>query len=108
MMDELAEYDNLIRALGALFYTSKKMTDLVPCIFQAWKERSFEKRASNIINIMSDQQLETQKKSPPKPRDDFSEEYDEEDFDEGNQEEFMKVERSDHSCTIIPATNIKP
>ncbi len=33
MMDELSEYDNLIKAMGALFFTSKRMTDLVPCIF---------------------------------------------------------------------------
>ena len=33
MMDELSEYDNLIRAMGALFYTSKRMGDQVPCIF---------------------------------------------------------------------------
>jgi hypothetical protein len=33
LMEELTEYDNLIRAMGALFYTSKQMTDTVPCIF---------------------------------------------------------------------------
>jgi hypothetical protein len=48
MMDELAEYDNLIRAMGAFFYTSKRMSDLIPCVFQAWKDFSFEKKAIRI------------------------------------------------------------
>ena len=54
MMDELSEYDNLIRAMGALFYTSKKMGDLVPCIFQAWKEHSFEIKAKKIRQLLSE------------------------------------------------------
>ena len=33
MMQELSEYDNLIKAMGALFYTSKRMGNVVPCIF---------------------------------------------------------------------------
>ena len=33
MIDELAEYDNLIKAMGAFFYTSKKMSDVVPVVF---------------------------------------------------------------------------
>jgi hypothetical protein len=33
MMEELAEYDNLIKAMAALFFTSKKMSEAVPCIF---------------------------------------------------------------------------
>ena len=33
MMKELAEYENLIRAMGALFYTSKSMQNVVPCVF---------------------------------------------------------------------------
>lgn len=32
-MDELSEYDNLIKAMGALFYTSKRMQDVIPCVF---------------------------------------------------------------------------
>ncbi len=54
MMDELAEYENLIRAMGALFYTSKRMSDIVPCVFQAWKEYAFEMKANKIINFISD------------------------------------------------------
>ena len=53
MMDELAEYENLIRAMGALFYTSKRMSDIVPSVFQAWKEHAFEVRANKIINYIS-------------------------------------------------------
>jgi len=34
MMEELNEYDNLIRALGAIFYTTKRMgSEIMPCIF---------------------------------------------------------------------------
>lgn len=33
MMEELQEYDNLIRAMGALFYTSKRMGEVMPCVF---------------------------------------------------------------------------
>jgi len=54
MMEELAEYDNLIRAMGAMFYTSKRMADKVPTVFQAWKEYSFEMRARKIHSILSD------------------------------------------------------
>ena len=53
-MDELSEYDNLIRAMGALFYTSKRMSEAVPCIFQAWKETAFENRARRIRNLLSE------------------------------------------------------
>eukprot|EP00347_Sterkiella_histriomuscorum_P005050 403358092 len=61
MMDELSEYDNLIRAMGALFYTSKKMGDQIPCIFQAWKEYSFEMRANKIRNLLSESQVQNVK-----------------------------------------------
>ena len=52
-MHELTEYDNLIRAMGALFYTQKKMSNLIPCMFQAWKDMAFENRAKKIRNILS-------------------------------------------------------
>lgn len=54
MINELAEYDNLIKAMGALFYSSKRMQDLVPCLFQAWKEYTFEKKANKIRNMLSE------------------------------------------------------
>ena len=54
MMDELSEYDNLIKAMGALFYTSKKMSEMVPCIFQGWKEMAFENKAKRIRTLLSD------------------------------------------------------
>jgi hypothetical protein len=54
MMNELSEYDNLIKAMGALFYTSKKMSNIVPCIMQAWKEIAFENRAKKIRNMLSE------------------------------------------------------
>jgi hypothetical protein len=62
MMDELSEYDNLIKAMGALFFTSKKMGNIIPCIFQAWKEYSFEKRAQKIRNLLSESELGIKKK----------------------------------------------
>lgn len=53
-MEELAEHDNLIKAMGACFYTSKKMSDIVPCVFQALKEYTFEMRANKIRNLLSE------------------------------------------------------
>jgi hypothetical protein len=53
MMNELQEYDNLIRAMGALFYTSKRMGEIVPCVFQNWKEFAFESKAKKIHHFLS-------------------------------------------------------
>ena len=53
MMDQLGEYDNLIKAIGALQYTSKYMANIVPIAFQAWKEMVFEKRANRIHEMLS-------------------------------------------------------
>ena len=33
MMENLVEYDNLIKAMGSLFYVSKRISDTVPCVF---------------------------------------------------------------------------
>ena len=55
MMNELSEYDNLIRAMGALFYTSKKMSEVVPCVFQNWKEFAFESKAKKIHQFLSNE-----------------------------------------------------
>jgi hypothetical protein len=54
MMEELSEYDNLIKAMGALFYTSKRMSEAVPCIFQGWKEMAFESKAKKIRTMLSE------------------------------------------------------
>ena len=53
LMVKLEEYDNLINAMGALFYVSKQMVNKVPCAFEAWKEFAFEKRASKIHDMLS-------------------------------------------------------
>lgn len=53
MMDQLGEYDNLIKAIGALQYTSKYMANIVPLAFQAWKEMVFEKRANRLHDMLS-------------------------------------------------------
>ena len=55
MMDRLGEYDNLIKAIGALQFTSKYMSNNVPIIFQAWKDFVFEKRANRIHDMLSSQ-----------------------------------------------------
>ena len=40
--------------MGALHYTSKKMNEDIPCIFQAWKEIAFEQRAKKIRHLLSE------------------------------------------------------
>jgi hypothetical protein len=57
MMNELSEYDNLIKAMGALFYTSKKMSEIIPCVFQNWKEFAFESKAKKIHNFLSNEKM---------------------------------------------------
>ena len=52
-MIKLEEYDNLISAMGALFYVSKKMTGVVPCVFAVWKEIAIERRAGRIHEMLS-------------------------------------------------------
>ena len=51
-MIKLEEYDNLISAMGALFYVSKKMTGVVPCVFSVWKEIAIERRAGRIHEML--------------------------------------------------------
>ena len=138
-MEQLQEYDNLIRAMGALFYTSKRMGDLVPCIFQAWKDISFENRAKNIRNMLSDSENNLNhyiNKNRGKQHQEDSmnvdmqglgsdgrtinydnitedkievDEYDEDEFDfqANEEEEFLRVEDSNQSCSIIPINNVK-
>ena len=53
MMQQLSEYDNLIRAIGALQFTSKQMTNTVPQIFTAWKEWVFDNRAMRVREVLS-------------------------------------------------------
>ncbi len=64
MMEELSEYDNLIRAMGALFYTSKRMQETIPCVFQCWKEYIFEKKAKKIRTFLSNDK----KNTAPQPK----------------------------------------
>jgi len=65
MMEELAEYDNLIKAMAALFFTSKRMGETVPCIFQAWKEHAFECRAQKIRTLLSNEKRGTLETTEP-------------------------------------------
>ena len=52
-MEKLEEFDNLVNAMGALFYASKRMTTQVPCVFEAWKGFVFEKQADKIHELLS-------------------------------------------------------
>jgi len=53
MMEKLRPYDNLIKSIGALQYTSKYMQNQVPLIFRAWKETVFEKKAKRLHVMLS-------------------------------------------------------
>ena len=55
MMDQLSEYDNLIKAIGALSFVQQQMAHNVPLIFRAWKEMVFERRANRIHDMLSSQ-----------------------------------------------------
>ena len=52
-MRKLEQFDNLINAMGALFYASKRMQTQVPCVFQSWKDHVFERRAGKIHELIS-------------------------------------------------------
>lgn len=80
------------------------MTDVIPCIFQTWKEIAFERRANKIRHILSEKDKNFESNNLDE---DFQDDYEEEDFQADDQEEFMKVEGSDQSCTIIPANNLQ-
>ncbi|CDW74649.1 UNKNOWN [Stylonychia lemnae] len=129
MMDELQDYDNLIKAMGALFYASKRAQDQIPCIFQAWKEFSFEQRAGKIRNLLSESQIHQPKQGNNNQMsgtqqhlndlgsqgmtiqydNNQSEDYyeDNEDFNAAEEEEFMKIQDSNQSYSILPANNLK-
>ncbi len=55
MMEELSIYENLISAMGALFYINKRMSEKIPCIFQAMKEYTFESKAKKIHQFLSNE-----------------------------------------------------
>lgn len=53
MMEKLSEYDNLIKAIGALSFVQHQMANKVPLVFRAWKEFVFERRANRIREVLS-------------------------------------------------------
>lgn len=53
MMEQLRPYNNLIKSIGALQYTTKYMQNHVPVIFRAWKEMVFEKKAKRLHVLLS-------------------------------------------------------
>lgn len=53
MMQRLRPYDNLIKSIGALQYTTKFMQNQIPVIFRAWKEMVFEKKAKRLHQMLS-------------------------------------------------------
>ena len=55
MIEELQEYHNLVRAMAALFYISKLMGEVIPCVFQNWKEFAFETKAKKIRNLVTNE-----------------------------------------------------
>ena len=55
MMEELSIYENLISAMGALFYVNKRMNEKIPCIFQSLKEYTFEAKARKIRKLLSNE-----------------------------------------------------
>ena len=59
MMEELSIYENLIAAMGALFYISKRMNEKIPCIFQVMKEFAFESKAKKIRQFLSNEKKKT-------------------------------------------------
>lgn len=58
LMNKLG-HDKIVKKslLAALFYVSKRMSKAIPCIFQAWKEYTFERRASKIHELLSSAHL---------------------------------------------------
>jgi hypothetical protein len=59
MMERLRPYDNLIKSIGALQYTTKYMQNQVPIIFRAWKEMVFEKKAKRLHVMLSSGSVNT-------------------------------------------------
>lgn len=54
LMAKLGRDKNSKRALlAALFFVSKRMSTAVPCIFQAWKDHVFERKAGKIHDMLS-------------------------------------------------------
>lgn len=43
--------------LAALFFVSKRMDNAIPCIFNAWKEYTFERRAGKLHDLLSSAHL---------------------------------------------------
>ena len=53
MIDKLSEYRNLTKAIGALSYVRTKMTNVMPLVFNAWKEHVFERKANRLHDMLS-------------------------------------------------------
>ena len=99
MMKRLGEYENLIKAIGALQFTSKYMGNNIPVIFQKWKELVFEKRANRIHDMLSSyEEPSSDKNESAASREDddglveAEDDYEEYFFrDHGEQEQYVKV-----------------
>ena len=55
MIEKLSEYRNLTKAIGALSYVRTKMTNVMPLVFNAWKEYVFERKANRLHDMLSSQ-----------------------------------------------------
>lgn len=88
-MQQLSEYDNLIKAIGALQFTSKQMTNNVPLIFNAWKEWVFDTQANRVRDVLSSNDTG---KVDSRDEDGFEQVHEEEDVQEEYMEEqYVKI-----------------
>ena len=109
MMEKLSEYDNLIKAIGALSFVQHQMANKVPLVFRAWKEFVFERRANRIRDVLSSNSEPEQRSDN---QDDGFQEV-EEDYEEyfydgvGENEQYVKVmddnmQENQNSASILP------
>ena len=107
MMEQLSEYDNLIKAIGALSFVQNQMANKVPLVFRAWKEFVFERRANRIREVLSsnseaEQKSENQEDGLQEGEDDYEEYF----YDGvGENEQYVKVmdeNLQENSASILP------
>jgi len=107
MKGQLQKQTNLFRAMGALFFISRKMQDVAPVLFQAWKDYTYERRANRIhdqVNVERDgSDLEDANVLRERLFREDDEEAEEEDMLYG-EEEFIKMQGSsgENSVQILP------
>lgn len=112
MMEKLSEYDNLIKAIGALSFVQQQMANHVPLIFRAWKEFVFEKNANRIHDLLSSKS-EAEESMENQNREDEGQQEGEEDYEEhfyegvGENEQYVRV-IDDNDIDQEQSTHILP